>query len=134
MREVTSYVEYMPRADASVHIVGLPGTFLTELVRQSVRRVRRGSWGARDELGRSLEWVEPNLGMRAASIRRDEGEGVIPGDLRPPWVSCGAIQMVWWGVGIVDGAFGRNGIITFWIHFIFVADCMSFVTVMSQLT
>ena len=112
MREVTSYVEYMPRADASVHIVGLPGTFLTELVRQSVRRVRRGSWGARDELGRGLERVEPNLGVRAASIRRDEGEGVIPGDLRPPWVSCGAIEMIWWVLGVVDLGFGRDGMKT----------------------
>ena len=47
--------------------------------------------------------MEDNLEMRAASIRRDEGEGVIPGDLRPPWLSCGAIQMVSWVVGVVGG-------------------------------
>ena len=70
---------------------------------KSIHRVERVAWRGRGELGLAWEWVEDNLDMRAASIRRDKGEGVIPGDLRPPRVSCGAIQMVSWVVGVVGG-------------------------------
>ena len=68
--------------------------------------------------------MEDNLRMRAArAVAKwvERGRVVGLGASQGVFVSVGK---AWGGVGAVDGAFGRNGMITFRINLIFVPACI----------
>ena len=87
---------------------------------KSIHRVERVAWRGRDDLGWAWEWVEDNLDMRAATtVAKVVEKGRVAG--------LGASQSVSWcygkaweSLGVVDGAFGLNGIKSSGMSLIFV--------------
>ena len=76
----------------------------------------RVPWGDRDGIKWVWQWVDTNLVTRAATAAARMGER---GHVMVLWASQSVFVRsgkAWECLGVVDGAFGRNGMITLWIH------------------
>ena len=84
---------------------------------QSVHSVSGARWGARDDLGWVLKWVEDNLGMRSATaVAKMVEKGSHHG-------SRGAMQMVWSDLGVVARTLGREGTKNLGLYLIVNQSC-----------
>ena len=75
---------------------------------KSIHRVERVAWRGRDELGWAWEWVEDNLGVRAATagakmVEKEKGRGTwgYTGCLVVLWKDFGGSVGSW--IGLMDG-------------------------------